>query len=66
MSGYLPDYSMSVRAAQAYDEGEKPLSKWRKADILSAALKILSDSDLSEQEKKDSYMYNSKIKLPEL
>jgi hypothetical protein len=66
MSGYLPDYSMSVRAAQAYDEGEKPLSKWRKADILSAALKILSDSDLSEQEKKDRYSYLEKLPLNRL
>lgn len=31
--GYI-GYSMSVRAAEAYQSGEKPLSKWTKADIL--------------------------------
>ena len=34
-SGYI-GYSMSVRAAEAYQSGEKPLSKWTKADILTA------------------------------
>ena len=29
-------YSMSINARIAYDNGEKPLSKWSKADILSA------------------------------
>lgn len=38
---------MSVRAAQAYDEGEKPLSKWRKADILSAVSMPLSRIQLT-------------------
>lgn len=33
-SGYC-GYSMSKRAAEAYDSGEKPLSKWRKTDILN-------------------------------
>jgi hypothetical protein len=32
-SGYV-GYSMSNRAAEAYDRGEKPWSKWSKQDIL--------------------------------
>lgn len=31
---YLDDYSMSVRAFEAYQNGEKPLSRWKKDDIL--------------------------------
>jgi len=34
-SGYC-GYSMSDRARQAYDSGEKPLSRWTKAEIISA------------------------------
>ena len=34
-SGYN-GYSMSKRATEAYYNGEKPLSKWTKADIRSA------------------------------
>lgn len=33
-SGYI-GYSMSVRACEAYESGEKPFSKWQKQDILS-------------------------------
>lgn len=33
MAGYN-GYSMSNNAVDAYDSGEKPLSRWRKADIL--------------------------------
>ena len=33
MAGYN-GYSMSNNAVSAYDNGEKPLSKWRKSDIL--------------------------------
>jgi hypothetical protein len=33
-SGYV-GYSMSVRASNAYEHGEKPLSKWTKAAILN-------------------------------
>ena len=35
MAGYS-GYSMSNNAVAAYDNGEKPLSKWKKADILEA------------------------------
>ena len=34
-SGYI-GYSMSVRAKEAYENGEKPLSKWTKAAIIAA------------------------------
>ena len=30
MTGYKNDYSMSNNAAAAYENGEKPLSKWTK------------------------------------
>ena len=35
MSGYY-GYSMSNNAVEAYENGERPLSKWRKSDILEA------------------------------
>lgn len=41
-SGYS-GYSMSVRAAEAYDSGEKPMSKWSKGEILGAAKEINPD-----------------------
>ena len=33
MAGYN-GFSMSNNAVEAYENGEKPLSKWRKSDIL--------------------------------
>ena len=35
MAGYKDDYSMSNNAADAYEAGEKPLSKWTKKNILA-------------------------------
>ena len=35
MAGYKDDYSMSNNAADAYEAGEKPLSKWTKKDIIA-------------------------------
>ena len=35
MAGYY-GYSMSNNAVDAYENGEKPLSRWRKSDILEA------------------------------
>tara|TARA_B100000886_G_scaffold331998_1_gene284196 strand:+ start:95 stop:595 length:501 start_codon:yes stop_codon:yes gene_type:complete len=35
-NGYLSDYSMSVNAAWAYEDGEKPLSKITLADLRAA------------------------------
>lgn len=34
MAGYLHDYSMSRNAAEAYQSGEMPMSKWTKAAII--------------------------------
>lgn len=41
-SGY-DGYSMSKRAVEAYEQGEKPYSKWKKSDILE----ILEEHDTS-------------------
>lgn len=38
-NGYY-GYSMSERAREAYSQGERPISKWTKADILTAAGKV--------------------------
>ena len=38
-SGYN-GYSMSNRAVEAYENGEKPLSRWRKADMINAISEI--------------------------
>lgn len=38
-NGYI-GYSMSVNAAEAYDNGQRPISKWNKADILAAVEEI--------------------------
>lgn len=35
MAGYKDDFSMSNNAADAYEAGEKPLSKWTKKDIIA-------------------------------
>lgn len=36
-------YSMSKRAIEAYESGEKPLSKWKKADIINGIKAIDPD-----------------------
>lgn len=41
-SGY-DGYSMSKRASQAYCDGQMPLSKWRKSDILDACRRFTSE-----------------------
>ena len=54
------DYSMSVNAALAYEEGEKPLSKWTKSVILAAVgekAEILSPLNLNEL--RDLVLYRS-------
>ena len=48
-SGYS-GYSMSNRAAEAYSNGEKPLSKWTKSELISAISKI--DPNKAESLKK--------------
>lgn len=46
MSGYY-NFSMSQNAVAAYDNGEKPLSKWRKSDIISAINLAIKEHQLS-------------------
>lgn len=44
MAGYY-NYSMSNNAVDAYCEGKKPLSKWKKADILAEAAELLEHDE---------------------
>lgn len=44
MAGYY-NYSMSNNAVDAYSEGKKPLSKWKKADILTEAAELLENDE---------------------
>lgn len=50
-SGYN-GFSMSNMAVWAYEDGEKPLSKWRKADIIEAVEEIIEDKELIKLIKK--------------
>lgn len=43
-NGYI-GYSMSVNAADAYDNGQRPISKWSKADILAAVEEIAPEPE---------------------
>ena len=43
MSGY-DGFSMSNNAVAAYDSGERPLSEWTKADILSSIRPMIEDA----------------------
>lgn len=45
MAGYY-GYSMSNNAVMAYEDGEKPYSKWTKADIISRVRELVEDCDL--------------------
>lgn len=61
MAGYR-GYSMSNNAVSAYDDGEKPISKWTKVEILDAISKIRGDLDFSKltvAELKRKFLYNS-------
>lgn len=49
-SGYL-GFSMSLRAREAYDQGEMPWSKWTKMTLLEAIAEVFGDS-VSEKAKK--------------
>lgn len=44
-SGYK-GYSMSNRAVAAYEDGEKPYSKWKKADLLIECKTLLADLEV--------------------
>lgn len=66
-SGYI-GYSMSRRAAEAYEDGEKPRSKWTKKAMIAAIKDACDDLDLAydpaiEKMKKDelfhTFLYNS-------
>lgn len=50
-SGYL-GCSMSERAAMAYERGEKPLSKWRKGELLRMAKEAYGESFEKEMAKR--------------
>ena len=50
-------YSMSLGAEEAYDNGRKPLSKWRKNDILD---------ELKNQMSEEEFEQIKKLKLDEL
>lgn len=61
--GYV-GYSMSVRAEEAYDNGEMPLSKWTKGTILSAIERETEVSPdrfkrLSVKTLKENFLYRS-------
>lgn len=66
-SGYI-GYSMSRRAAEAYEDGEKPRSKWTKKAMIAAIKDACDDLDLAydpaiEKMKNDelfhTFLYNS-------
>ena len=45
MAGYH-NYSMSNNAVEAYNTGEKPISKWKKSDIISEINQYRKEFDL--------------------
>lgn len=45
MAGYN-GYSMSNNAVEAYNNGEMPLSKWKKADIIEAINRYIEDNEV--------------------
>lgn len=47
-SGYS-GYSMSNNAVEAYKNGEKPMSVWKKRDIIGAIKKMVKDGEISLQ-----------------
>ena len=46
MAGYY-GFSMSNNAVDAYESGEKPLSKWTKTDIIAAIEDAISEEELT-------------------
>ena len=59
MAGYH-GYSMSNNAVAAYQDGERPLSKWTKADILSlCGEKATMLKPLTVKELRDQMLYKS-------
>lgn len=45
MAGYK-GYSMSNNAIAAYENGERPLSKWTKTDLLREVARVIEDDEL--------------------
>lgn len=45
--GYKTGFSMSDNAVMAYENGEKPLSRWAKKDILEAIEKAVTEGSLT-------------------
>lgn len=45
--GYKTGFSMSDNAVMAYENGEKPLSRWAKKDILEAIEKAVAEESLT-------------------
>jgi hypothetical protein len=59
-SGGYAGYSMSNRAVKAYENGQKPLSKWKKQDIIDTI--EFSADELEPFQKEISSMSESEIK----
>ena len=62
-SGYV-GYSMSKRAVEAYEQGEKPKSKWTKAAMLQEIAAYCDDFDMEMDSK--AWAYLSKLTKAEL
>ena len=60
--GYLGS-SMSVRAAEAYEQGEMPISRWTKTAIIQAVKDYCFDFDLAYDPDIDSLKNSSSINL---
>nr|DAI08101.1 MAG TPA: hypothetical protein [Caudoviricetes sp.] len=58
MAGYQ-GYSMSNNAVSAYDDGEKPISKWSESDVISA---IADELGVNESDIKLKYPYRYYLK----
>lgn len=58
MAGYR-GYSMSNNAVSAYDDGEKPISKWSESDVISA---IADELGVNESDIKLKYPYRYYLK----
>jgi len=62
-SGYV-GYSMSKRAVEAYEQGEKPKSKWTKAAMLSEIVAYCDEFDMEISD--EAWVYLRKLTKAEL
>ena len=53
--GYIGN-KMSVRAYEAYESGEKPLSKWTKNDIIECVLNVRNGFQEKELKRLNRYI----------